>query len=1196
MIDRKVTIALVMLMIAASALLYTGSEEAEGIPPTRAIPRTFMGFIGNYTLANRGDFVANITAETVDPSVQPPLQIGPFFGIFNGTHPALEFQIPVDITSVPAGSPWTIRINDRYGWNETGDGSISVNPYQEFYWQNASAKTVYVLENGTLDQPAYIPGVKGTLSFTVLNGSSGEPLQGVAFNFEKHRGHSTIISGNYTDASGNATFRNMQLGLDQNNRVKVTFEREHFNTADLTGYAFFELKEGVDTHHFFTLIENPLVRSAAPAEGTINVRTEKDIVNIFVRFTELINVSTVKQSTVWLEDGSAVKVPVSYTFNNDSMPSTWAYLKPLQDLEYDSDYKLVVDTGVKNVLNDSSLWRRYESNFRTWKAPAALRGTVLVAGTTDPAPDGTTIWLDGLVPQALVDGNFLFSPVSEGLHTLKTTGPTVGGIDEYLYTGMETDPIAVVRGDDITVPGLTVTRRPIVSIIITVTDKSGTPIEGASVTHVITDVESTTDSNGRAVFAGIRASFTQQFWVRAAYYQDSIVPLDVGDSDPAQFTLSLSENPLPVTITGRNGIEVELEDGSVISVDSYFVLTFNDLMNPDTMTSANLKLFDSTNMPLNLRIVNDTNNMKRWYLTPTASMLWGSDYRLWISKLVANSVGDNPLWRDIEIGFKTLPLAPASVSGRVAINDKGLEGFDVVFKHGSDTLGTTKSGPNGAFFLYIPMSQQTLTGIDALVNGSEYGLLEGKRTGLTLNADSSIDDLVINMVRRLNWFRVTYPTDEMGRMVRNGNITLSFDRALDHTSDGFENNFTLGSLQMAITPSVDGTGVIISPTQPLEYDTEYALTISVFSDMEYHKELRFTDGKPALIRGDTVTFRTELRPLTVTLQSPSGDVMNSVARDERFVIRFSVAVISDSVEEDLSMVRVVDDQPVGNMAFQWRDDFRALDITHENFMPETRYVLRLPSGPYGQNGAKLLEDFEVFFRSDSWTDPLLRPLPNLPNGSITASPIVVSLSNPKGYPINVWIGYRIRDTTLVPTELANETLAALESNRQVTLDFSDVPVGVYEIRVIIRDATEGSVLNDYPLYLTIEERTPGPERSWIIIGVIILLLIVIIGVAAFVYLQSRKGQEDQAAREEFECPECHNTVGADDTVCPNCGAEFEEEAYKCPKCSTMLEPEDSECSECGYDFADEDKMEIDEDDYEIDEDEEEVEELIDMEE
>ena len=1187
--DRKVTIALVMLMIAASALLYTGSEEAEGIPPTRAIPRSFTGFIGNYTLANRGDFVANITAETLDPSVQPPVQIGPFNGIFNE---ALEFVIPVDIQSVPAGSPWTIRINDRYGWNETGGGSISVNPYPEFYWQNASAKTVYVLENGSTDQPAYIPGVIGTLSFTILNGSSGEPLEGVAFNFDKHRGHSTIISGNYTDASGNATFRNMQLGLDQNNRVKVSFIKEHFNTADQTGYAFFELREGFDTHHVFTLIEKPLVRSVAPADGAMDVRTEKDIVNIFVRFTDLINVSTINQNTVWLENVSAVKVPVSYSFNNDSMPSTWAYLKPLQDLEYDSDYKLVVDTGVKNVLGGSSLWRRYESSFRTWKAPGILRGTVLVAGTTDTAPEGTTIWLDGLVPHSLVDGNFLFSPVSEGSHTLRTTGPTVGGIDEYLYTGMESDPIAVVRGNDITVPGLTVTKRPTVSVIITVTDKSGTPIEDASVTHVITDVKSMTDSNGRADFGDIRASYTQQFWVRAENYQDSIVPLDVGDSDPAQFTVAISEIPFPVTMMARNGVEVPLEDGAVIAVDSYFVLTFNDLMNPDTMTSANLKLFDSTNTPLSLRIVNDTNNMKRWYLTPTVNMMWGSDYRLWISKLVANSVGDNPLWRDIEIGFKTHPLAPASVSGRVALNDKGLEGFDVVFKDGSVTLGTTKSGPNGAFFLYIPMSQQTLTGVDALVNGSEYGLLEGKRTGLTLNADSSLDDLVINMVRRPNWFRVTYPTDDMGRMIRTRNITLSFDRALDHTSDGFENNFTLGSVQMTITPSVDGTGVIISPAQPLEYDTEYALIISVFSDMEYHKELRFSDGKTALIRGDTVTFRTELRPLTVTLQSPSGDVLNAVAKDERFVVRFSVAVISDSIEEEISMVRFVDDQSVGNIAFQWRDDFRALDITHENFMPETRYVLRLPSGPYGQNGAKLLEDFEVLFRSDSWTDPSLRPLPNLPNGSMPASPIVVSLSNPKGYPINVWIGYRIKDTTLALTELVNETLAALESNRQITLDFSDVPVGVYEIRVIVSDATEGSVLNEYPLYLTIEKRDSTKERSWIIIAVIILLLIVIIGIAAFIYLQSRKGQEEQAAREEFECPECHNTVGADDTVCPNCGAEFEEEAYKCPKCSNMLDPEDDECSECGYDFADEDKMVIEEDEDE----EEDVEELIDMEE
>ncbi|MDG6224196.1 MAG: Ig-like domain-containing protein [Candidatus Thermoplasmatota archaeon] len=1191
---KIVSAAMVLLMIATSGIVLFGAQEAEGVPPTRAIPRTFTGFIDNYTLANRGDFVANITAETVDPSVQPPLQIGPFFGMFNETHPALEFRISVDIQSVPAGSPWTIRINDRYGWNETGGGSISVTPYPEFYWQNGSAKTVYVLENGSSDQPAYLPGVFGNLSFTILNGSSGEPLEGVAFDFDKHKGHSTSTSGNYTDLSGNVTFRNMQLGIDQDNNVKVTFIKEHFNTVDQTGYSFFELREGVDTHHFFTLIEDPLVRSVAPADGTMNVRTEKDIVNIFVRFTDLINVSTINQNTIWLENGSGAKVPVSYTFNNDTLPSTWAYLQPIEDLEYDTDHKLVVDTGVKTTVGTSSLWRRYESSFRTWKAPGILRGTVLVEGTSNPAPEGTRIWLDGVLPRDLVDGEFVFDPVSEGVHTLKTVGPTVGGIDEYLYTGMETDPITVVRGDDIDVQDLTVTKRPTVSVIITVTDRSGIPLEGATVTHVITDAQSISDPNGRAVLSDIRASYTQQFWVRAENYQDSIVPLDVGDSDPAQFTVALSESPLPLTITARNGVEVTLDEGAVVAVNSYFVLTFEDLMNPDTMTTANIKVFDSTNDPLSLRIVNDTNNMKRWYITPVSNMMWGSDYRLWISSLVADSLGDNPLWRDVEIAFKTHPLNPASVSGRVAINDKGLEGFDVVLKNGEDTLGSAVTGPNGAFFLYIPMSVETLTGVDALVNGSEYGLLEGRRTGLTLNADEALDDVVINMVRRPNWFRVTYQVDDTGRMLRNGNITISFDRELDHTSEGFQNNFTLGSMRISVTPSADGTGVVIIPEEPLEYDTEYALTISVFSDVDYHKELRFADGKPALIRGDTVTLRTELRPLTVTLQSPSGDLLNAVAKDERFVVRFSTAVVSEVVEEEISMVRFVDDRPVGNIAFEWRDDFRALDITHENFMPETRYVIRLGSGSYGQNGAKLMEDFEVFFRSDSWTDPALRPLPSLPEGSMFASPIVVSLSNSKGYPINVWIGYRIKDTTLAPTELVNETLAALESNRQVTLDLSEVPVGVYEIRVIVRDATEGSVLNEYPLYLTIEERTPDTTRSWIIIVVVVLLLIVIIGVGAFLYLQSRKGKEEMAVREEFECPECHNTVGADDTVCPNCGAEFEEEAYKCPKCGNMLDPEDDECSECGYDFADEDKMEIDEDDYEIDEGE--VEELIDMEE
>ena len=36
-----------------------------------------------------------------------------------------------------------------------------------------------------------------------------------------------------------------------------------------------------------------------------------------------------------------------------------------------------------------------------------------------------------------------------------------------------------------------------------------------------------------------------------------------------------------------------------------------------------------------------------------------------------------------------------------------------------------------------------------------------------------------------------------------------------------------------------------------------------------------------------------------------------------------------------------------------------------------------------------------------------------------------------------------------------------------------------------------------------------------------------------------EGVEEEAEGEEYECPSCGAVVGEDDSVCPNCGEEFE---------------------------------------------------------
>jgi DNA-directed RNA polymerase subunit RPC12/RpoP len=82
-----------------------------------------------------------------------------------------------------------------------------------------------------------------------------------------------------------------------------------------------------------------------------------------------------------------------------------------------------------------------------------------------------------------------------------------------------------------------------------------------------------------------------------------------------------------------------------------------------------------------------------------------------------------------------------------------------------------------------------------------------------------------------------------------------------------------------------------------------------------------------------------------------------------------------------------------------------------------------------------------------------------------------------------------------------------------------------------------------------------------------------------------------ASEETYECPDCGAELGADDTVCSSCGAEFEDdeedeyedseegteeeskekdedEGFECPDCGADLGADDTVCSSCGAEFED----------------------------
>ena len=1229
---KTAAITAILLMTAITALFsgVEGEVSEHGSEPTRVRHRYFYGTIENLT--NETYFGhppgpnITITAQTTDGA-----PTNPSFGTWPSywkNRTIWEFEIEIDIDTPPHDQnlPIDVTFTDWYGWNESGGGAPQANGattqvFPPDTWYDGTDIFLRIGsggENGTL---RYIPGVFGNLSFTIINGSSGEPLENVSFTFANHILHSTPESGNTTNETGEAIFKRMQLGVDRQNKVKTYFSREHFHMKDFVNWVEFPLKLNQTTHYQYEMVEFPLVQGFLPGRGVTGVETNKTKTNIQVSFHEEIDKGSVDEDTVWLEDDVGVHHPISYRWNREN---TTLFIDPLQDLEYNTTYELVVDARVKNITGEEPLWRRFVTNFTTQLQPGELYGTVLIEGTSTPAPDGTRIQLDGGQLIELDDGYFEFpemsdlTKLSDGEHRLDVYGPNQGNRDEYLYYGDKNVIVTVERDVNKEIPDLRVYKKDCVDLHFRFTNEYDEPVENVEVTHSITGVTKTGDEFGNVYFnesegGDVLADSTTSFTYSAEHYITNSIPITIGFQD-MEVNVTMYEEELPVMVKTFTSGET-LQNGDIgILVDSSFHLFFQENMNSETMTEANimLKRPDSSLVSIEVEhdMIGDDPNLKRWIITPTSYLDYGTNYTLIVNQQVATEMGINPLWRDLEIEFQTQRLLGAGVSGVVLFDDKPISGVPVKIVYEGDTLAEGVTDSNGNYLIDVVVKQPSYKGIEIVANGSDYGLTTEKLSNYVLNSGGSINDTEISLERLPNWFSLEYFKDDNGRMPVDTKLTVVFDRALLWNRPGFENNFTLKRLgntevDTMINLTQSDSAVVITPVQPLDYDTRYTLEISRFKTDERVKELKFTDGEPALILGELLEIETEYSPISVSLQSPVEEDLDNVSRNQNFNIYFNpYPVVTTDIESVIEIREKISYKSI-NLTFSWGSQERALEISHDPFDPMTDYVLEIPMGKYGTNGAWIKEDVSIEFKTGSWKiDVGPTDVPEKGKAGV----ITLSAYNPLAIEITVVLSIREKDSPMDFQEISRFNLLRDES-KQIPVDFSNYTAGLYEIRIEVFDQ-QGVMLNSYSDYIQLEEdEETGDDLSItniILIAVIIIVILIVIVMFIYMFMKNRM-QDEEIVREEFECPECHHVVSEEDTVCPHCGAEFEEEAYKCPKCGAMLDPEDDECPECGYDFEDQDKMvlESDEDDletlddeFELDQDEEveEMEELEEMEE
>ncbi|MFO8051353.1 MAG: Ig-like domain-containing protein [Thermoplasmatota archaeon] len=1161
--------------------------------------RDFYGYIGGLNQSNymQLDLNETISVTATDTNATPPADIlGPWIAEYPGDWnlTTLEFHVRVDIDKMDYSLPFMFELYDWYGKNESGGGMVNIP--MPFNFTKSPAEP-YHIPNGTL---FYTEGVFGDLSLKVINGTSGEPLEGVGLNFPKHPPRSTTETGLRTNESGMILVEDLQIGLDNipgdtSNNVTINIDKDHFNTQDGTGTVNRVIREGKVSHYEITLIEDDLLQSFTPSPGSTGVESNRTKTNIFLQFHDRMLQASVNQNTVFIEEEGGSRIDIQYDWNPTG---DLVNLVPLNDLKYNTTYTITVTPRVKNLTGSELLWRTFTTSFTTHLEPPHVSGTVYVNETMEPAPEGSYYKLDNGPRMMLQNGQFNFTVREDSFHEIEVFGPTVGGIDEYLYKGAGTETFILSRGETLVIDTLRLVKQPVRTVRFNVVaEGSFEPLGDAMVTNLITDDMLYTDENGTVEFEDIRRDLSTPFKAYYPNYDDDSFSLPPADEDLTVWNITLIEDPLPIEIKARGrDVDIVLTEGVTVDVDSRFILDLQTDMDPETMNVDNIMILGPGGVPVALNIRNETGSYRRWFVDPRSDLEYSTEYTLLVKEQIATSEGENPLWRDLSISFITEGLIPAAVNGNVYVGEKPVGGIEVKVMWGGEVLGSAVTGSNGYYSLDIPMDRKELTGVSVVANGSKFGLETVTLDNQILRDGLALNDTDFRLERLPGWISILYPKDDLERMEVDGSIDIIFSVELQYTDLAtLLENFTLRStiyVDLDISVSSDNRTVTLTPTEPLDHNTEYILAISNFEQGEFHRELMSVSGLPALIRGETRRVTTEFAPIEVIMQRPTKENMENVDLNVVMTLYFTnYEIDQDLLESSIELLNVDNGSGV-DLTFDWTSSGRSVDISHPEFQPITEYQLIIPSGVYGYNGERIEEDFLFQFTTENRLRPDVYVTENFPS-TAKPGPVTITVTNPLGKGIRLEVFYKRVDEGDARYELlSNLTIAGFEE-RQLNLDFTGEEEGEITILFRITDPSkENAPINEYTRSLILAEgdENGGAGGQWWLYLVIAVFVLVIIFLAVFLYTQSKKKDIEEELKEEFECPECHNLVGPEDTVCPHCGAEFEEEAYRCPKCGEMLDPEDEVCGECGYDFSDQEEMELeDEDEYELEEEEPEME-------
>ncbi|MGA1822006.1 MAG: Ig-like domain-containing protein [Thermoplasmatota archaeon] len=856
-----------------------------------------------------------VEISTLDNTTEPPIR-----RYFNGSTMALGvFNIIVDSDPVHL-SPYEVRIFRTYYLEVVRD----FYPFEE----SINSSTSQVVPLGELE---VTPAPIGDLRVTILNKSSGEPLEGVRVDVDQGNGYPSIPfpTANGTDGNGQVLYQSL---LAVNTTVSGSI-KNFLSLVNSNDINWAVVEEGIVTDAVFYLKEKQWPFATTPADGDTDVPVSR---NITINFNQIMDTDTTENDDNYRIFRVDTDESINFTARSHSLGMK-ADLDPDEDLEYNTTYGVRLDTGLENELGGRPLWRTMEFEFRTELRPGTVAGRIVDGVDSRGIPD-VNMRIKDVETRSNETGFFLFEAVPSGDHSLR--------IDEsYLYEGLLVEDVDVEKGMDLDLGTITLDRMAWGSLNVTVSSGQG-PVAGAWVAIEGSGMNMTTDESGRVRFE--RTRIGKVTLTAGALHHDQVMDQVFVDEGKTVFlNIMLTEDELPVMVTPTRIIS-----GRIVDPMTNFNLTMPGEINRETLEVSIWVTDDegsrSEEIPLLPITIGDNFN---YTVKPVGSLPMERTFVLIVRGILEDPDGSMILWRDLTFDFETPVLPPSFIAGEALLEGRPFEGLLVEFGgFGAET------NSSGGFNISVDMSTEAMTS-ELIIQANHLGY-ESYGMNLTIDAGTVVDVDVISLIPLTGWYEVS-PYDGEVDVSPGTNITFKFTKPLTEPEDGFSKYLTVHpdgsnaplSGEYQILPG--NRSVVFQPTYPLVEGDEYIVRTS--------PELRFTDGSHACPVGKETRFKVRNPAVVVSLESPDYSKLQDAGIDLRIVLSFGVDVLSSSVEASL----FIQPEPI-SIKFTWFTDAEArMDLFLRSNMD---YMLTLPAGSYGNGGEALNSAYILAFKTGSHYD------------------------------------------------------------------------------------------------------------------------------------------------------------------------------------------------------------------------------------